>query len=175
MLQSIFADSWSKHGLLGKDDPIFRRDKLSHCWNTTVQQHFPHFPHFFPIAETPLFNNISFFPHSETPLVSNILPFFPAIETPFLQQYFPLLKHHSSTNISLFFPCCWNTNFSTFPINKLFRSHTTFFPSTKQILDTIYLTNQKSPPGYYTTIMERHYILFEVRIKGKDEACKLYM
>jgi hypothetical protein len=66
------------------------------------------FPHF-PIAETPLFNNIfPHFPIAETPLFSNIFPHFPIVETPPFNNIFP---HFPIAETPLF-----NNIFPHFPI-----------------------------------------------------------
>jgi hypothetical protein len=134
MLQSIFADSRSKHRPLGKDDPTSKRQAFPmlkhHCsalLTFLVAVQTPLFTFDFPPmlkhhcstlltsdAETPLFNTFDFPPMLKHHC-STLLTFF-ITETPlFTTLDFPLLLKHCYHQPHTYFPHHCSTTFYHFP------------------------------------------------------------
>jgi hypothetical protein len=151
MLQSIFADSRSKHRPLGKDDPTSRRQATSDA--ETPPFNTLNFP---PDAETPPFNTFDFsllpkhhcqqsvpFPsllkhhyhqtHTFSPIMfNNLLPLFPISSPSFIDETTPsnncfafsflLLKHHCQ-QLFIIFPDAETPLFNTFDFLPMLKHH----------------------------------------------------
>jgi hypothetical protein len=164
MLQSIFADSRSKHRPTKKGRSYFKKRQafplLKHHCSTTLCS--------FSIAETPLFNN--FFPPLspivETPLFNNLSHHFPPSLFNNLSPFSPLLKHHCQQPFTIF-PIAetpLSATFHHFPINRNTTSSHHFLPLLKHHCSTVLhispLTKQHRPTivSPFFLLLKHHFL-----------------